>query len=95
MSSSLPVQGNTNIMGLPEDLNLKGNEFGNAVTVFFATYVFFDTPCVVALKIIGPRSLLCFCMMAWGLVCLGSEKTQGTHFTASGDVSGAVVKETL
>lgn len=58
-------------MGLPEDLNLKGNEFGNAVTVFFATYVAFDTPCVIALKIIGPKHLLCFCMGAWGAICLG------------------------
>jgi MFS family permease len=65
------MQGNTNIMGLPEDLNLKGNEFGNAVTLFFATYVAFDAPCVIALKIIGPRRLLCFCMLSWGAICLG------------------------
>lgn len=58
-------------MGLPEDLSLKGNEFGNAVTVFFATYVTFETPCSVALKIVGPKNLLSFCMLAWGAVCLG------------------------
>lgn len=58
-------------MGLPEDLNLKGNEFGNAVTLFFATYVAFETPCSIALKVVGPKNLLSFCMLAWGCVCLG------------------------
>lgn len=64
-------QGATNIMGLPEDLNLKGNEFGNAVTVFYATYVVFETPLSVALKIVGPKNLLSGCMLGWGAVCLG------------------------
>lgn len=64
-------QGNTNIMGLPEDLNLKGNQFGNAVTLFFATYVAFEAPCSIALKLVGPKNLLSFCMLGWGLVCLG------------------------
>ncbi|KEY71706.1 hypothetical protein S7711_02935 [Stachybotrys chartarum IBT 7711] len=63
--------GATNIMGLPEDLNLQGNEFGNAVTLFFATYVAFETPLSVLLKIVGPRNLLSVCMFAWGAVCLG------------------------
>ncbi|ATY66974.1 nicotinic acid plasma membrane transporter [Cordyceps militaris] len=63
--------GNTNIMGLPKDLNLKGNEFGNAVTLFFATYVAFEAPCSIALKVVGPKNLLSFCMLGWGIVCLG------------------------
>lgn len=58
-------------MGLPEDLNLKGNEFGNAVTLFFATYVAFEAPCSVALKLVGPKNLLSACLLGWGTVCLG------------------------
>lgn len=58
-------------MGLPEDLGLKGNEFGNAVTLFFATYVAFEAPCSIALKVVGPKNLLSFCMLGWGIVCLG------------------------
>src|SRR5688572_21852313 len=58
-------------MGLPEDLNLKGNEFGNAVTLFFATYVAFEAPCSIALKLVGPKNLLSACMLGWGTVCLG------------------------
>ncbi|EEY14812.1 high-affinity nicotinic acid transporter [Verticillium alfalfae VaMs.102] len=63
--------GNTNIMGLPEDLGLKGNEFGNAVTLFFATYVAFEAPCSIALKVVGPKNLLSVCMLGWGVTCLG------------------------
>ncbi|SPN97345.1 related to allantoate transport protein [Cephalotrichum gorgonifer] len=63
--------GNTNIMGLPEDLNLQGNQFGNAVTLFFATYVAFETPCSIALKVVGPKIILSMCMLGWGATCLG------------------------
>lgn len=73
------VQGATNIMGLPEDLNLKGNEFGNAVTLFFATYVAFETPCSIALKIVGPKHLLSACMLGWGIVCLGTGFVKNVH----------------
>jgi MFS family permease len=59
-------------MGLPQDLGLVGNEFGNAVSLFFATYVIFETPCSIALKIVGPKNLLCSCMLAWGAVCLST-----------------------
>ncbi|KAL2205644.1 nicotinic acid plasma membrane transporter [Sarocladium strictum] len=71
--------GNTNIMGLPEDLNLKGNEFGNAVTLFFATYVAFEAPCSIALKVVGPKNLLSVCMLGWGTVCLGMGFIKNVH----------------
>ncbi|KAM0614181.1 hypothetical protein ACHAP0_004854 [Verticillium nonalfalfae] len=58
-------------MGLPEDLGLEGNEFGNAVTLFFATYVAFEAPCSIALKVVGPKNLLSVCMLGWGVTCLG------------------------
>ncbi|KAH8907947.1 high-affinity nicotinic acid transporter [Coniochaeta sp. PMI_546] len=64
--------GATNIMGLPQDLGLVGNEFGNAVTVFYATYVFFETPLSVSMKIVGTKNLLSCCMLGWGVVCLGT-----------------------
>ena len=63
--------GNTKIMGLPRGLDLKGNQFGNAVTLFFATYVAFEPPCSIALKVVGPKNLLSVCMLGWGITCLG------------------------
>lgn len=59
-------------MGLPHDLGLVGNQFGNAVTVFYATYVFFETPLSIAMKVVGAKNLLSFCMLGWGVVCLGT-----------------------
>jgi MFS family permease len=59
-------------MGLPHDLGLKGNQFGNAVTVFYATYVFFETPLSILMKVVGAKNLLSCCMLGWGLVCLGT-----------------------
>ncbi|KAL2836941.1 high-affinity nicotinic acid transporter [Aspergillus pseudoustus] len=62
--------GNTQLMGLPEDLGLVGNQFGNAVSIFYATYVTFETPLSVLLKMIGPKYLLSSCFLGWGIVCL-------------------------
>lgn len=62
--------GNAQIAGLPADLGLVGNQYGTAVTLLYATYVPFETPVAVLLKIIGPKYLLTCCCFAWGVVCL-------------------------
>ncbi|CAK7221007.1 hypothetical protein SBRCBS47491_004380 [Sporothrix bragantina] len=64
--------GQAEVMGLPEDLGLVGNQFGNAVTVFYATYVAFETPLTIAMKHVGAKNLLAMCMFGWGAVCLGT-----------------------
>ena len=56
---------------MPEDIGLKGNQFGTAVTLLFVTYVTIETPVAILLKIIGPRYLLSFIAFAWGMVTLG------------------------
>ncbi|PVH89419.1 high-affinity nicotinic acid transporter [Cadophora sp. DSE1049] len=63
--------GNANVAGMPEDIGLKGNQFGTAVTLLFVTYVTIETPVAILLKIIGPRYLLSFIAFAWGMVTLG------------------------
>lgn len=40
------------------------------MTLLYATYVPFETPVAVLLKIIGPKYLLTCCCFAWGVVCL-------------------------
>ncbi|KAI0015435.1 high-affinity nicotinic acid transporter [Xylariomycetidae sp. FL0641] len=62
--------GNAQIAGLPEDTGLVGNQYGTAVTLLYATYVPFEGPVAVLLKIIGPKYLLTFCCFAWGMTCL-------------------------
>lgn len=62
--------GNAQIAGMPDELGLTGNQYGNAVTLLYATYVPFELPVAVMLKVIGPKYLLTLCAAAWGLVCL-------------------------
>lgn len=60
--------GNANIAGLPEDLGLTDNQYGTAVTLLYATYVPFEGPVAILLKIIGPKYLLTGYCFAW---CVG------------------------
>jgi MFS family permease len=55
---------------MPTDIGLKGNEFGTATTLLFATYVTLETPAAILLKIVGAKYLLSFCAFAWGVTTL-------------------------
>uniref|UniRef100_A0A8H7N095 Major facilitator superfamily (MFS) profile domain-containing protein n=1 Tax=Bionectria ochroleuca TaxID=29856 RepID=A0A8H7N095_BIOOC len=46
--------GNAAIVGLTEDLRLTGSQFSTATSVFFATYVAFQIPVVLAMKKLKP-----------------------------------------
>lgn len=50
---------------MPDDIGLIGNQYGTAVTLLYATYVPFEGPVAVMLKIIGPKYLLTGCCFAW------------------------------
>ena len=65
--------GNANVTSMPADIGLVGNQFGTAVTLFYATLVPAEAPMGVLLKIIGPHYLLSFCAFSWGLttLCMG------------------------
>ncbi|KAJ5405764.1 hypothetical protein N7465_007048 [Penicillium sp. CMV-2018d] len=63
--------GNANTAGFSEDLGLVGNQFGTATTLLYATYVPFEGPAAVLLKIIGPKPLLSTCAFCWGITTLG------------------------
>lgn len=75
--------GNANTAGLSDDLGLVGNQFGTATTLLYATYVPFEGPVAVLLKIIGPKPLLTTCAFAWGITTLGMgesiSKNQGNY----------------
>lgn len=64
--------GNADLAGLSESLGLKDNQYGNAVTVLFATYIFFDPISAVLLKIIGPRYMMTGCLLCFGAISLGT-----------------------
>jgi len=59
------------------DIHLKGNQFGNSVTLLYATYVTIEAPTAILLKIIGPRYLLAGCAFCWGVTTLCMAFIQG------------------
>ncbi|KAF7547916.1 hypothetical protein G7046_g8859 [Stylonectria norvegica] len=63
--------GNANIAGMGKDIGLVGNQFGTAVTLLYATYVPFEAPIAILLKIVGPKPLLAICATSWGCVTIG------------------------
>ncbi|QGN13723.1 high-affinity nicotinic acid transporter [Kluyveromyces marxianus] len=64
--------GNAEVAGLSKSLGLVGNQYGNCVTVFFATYIFFDPIGANLLKVIGPKYMMSGCLLCFGAISLGT-----------------------
>lgn len=62
---------NAKLYGLAQDLNLKGNEYNIALTVFFIPYVVFEIAGNYIIKIIRPRFWLAGCILMFGAVSIG------------------------
>lgn len=62
--------GNAEVNGLSQDLGLVGNEYGNAVSLLYVTYVVFETPVALGLKKIGPKYLFAGMYFLFGLCCM-------------------------
>ncbi|KAL2785962.1 major facilitator superfamily domain-containing protein [Aspergillus keveii] len=60
--------GNAKIAGMTEDLNLRGNQYNIALTVFFFPYALFEVPSNVILKIMRPSRWIAIMVLAWGTV---------------------------
>lgn len=60
--------GNANIQGLSEDLNLVGNQYNIALTVFFFPYALLEVPSNMILKRVTPKIWLPAIMVLWGIV---------------------------
>ncbi|KAI1353541.1 major facilitator superfamily domain-containing protein [Xylaria sp. FL0043] len=57
------------LSGLPEDLNLKGNQFQTAVSILFVGYLLVQVPSNLFLNKIGlPGIYLPTCMAIWGVI---------------------------
>ncbi|MCJ1248143.1 hypothetical protein MMC30_005358 [Trapelia coarctata] len=71
--------GNARIDGLIPDLNLVGNQFNVALTVFYVPYILVDVPSNWALKYVGAGYYLPGLMVCWGIVgtCMGLTKSYG------------------
>lgn len=62
--------GNAKLAGLTEDLHLVGNQYGNAVSVMYATYVSLEPLYANMLGVFGPKIVLCFCLTGWSIVSI-------------------------
>ncbi|RMZ02079.1 hypothetical protein D0862_06139 [Hortaea werneckii] len=63
--------GNAKIDGLTEDLNLTGNQFNVALTVFYILYILVDIPSNWVLKKVGGGHYLPLLAVAWGAIACG------------------------
>lgn len=62
---------NAKLYGLAEDLNLTGNQYNTALTLFFVPYVFFEVISNYIIKFISPHIWLSGCIMIFGGVSIG------------------------
>ncbi|KAH7127999.1 major facilitator superfamily domain-containing protein [Dactylonectria estremocensis] len=60
--------GNARLYGLEEDLGLHGNQFQLCVSILFVTYLLFEVPSNLVLKIITPSRWIAFLAVGWGIV---------------------------
>ncbi|KAG9240406.1 high-affinity nicotinic acid transporter [Calycina marina] len=63
--------GNAQIAGMNTEIGLKSNQYGNAVTLLYSTYVTIEAPSAILLKVIGPQYVLAGCSFYWGVTNLG------------------------
>lgn len=60
--------GNARLYGLEEDLALSSNQFQVAVSILFVTYLLFEVPSNLVLKLFTPRRWIAFIAFTWGLI---------------------------
>lgn len=58
--------GNVAVLGIMEELKLKGNQFNVAVQVFFVPYVLMDIPSNILLKKFAPSTWISMLTFLWG-----------------------------
>ncbi|CAG9938537.1 unnamed protein product [Clonostachys rosea f. rosea IK726] len=64
--------GNAAIVGMIEDLHLTGSQFSTAASVFFATYVAFQIPIVLAMKKLKPSRAITMMVVGWSTITIGT-----------------------
>ena len=61
--------GNAAIAGMNDDLDLdRDHRYNIAAMVFFFTYVLFEVPANIMLKLLSPSTWISIMMVSWGLV---------------------------
>ncbi|KAF1982042.1 MFS general substrate transporter [Aulographum hederae CBS 113979] len=63
--------GNAKIQGLPQELNMKGNDYNVALFVFFIPYILFEVPSNWIIKKVEPSTWLSGIMVTFGICTIG------------------------
>ncbi|CAG9986789.1 unnamed protein product [Clonostachys byssicola] len=59
--------GNARLAGLEDDLNMTGDQYNIALTIFFVPYIVFEVPANMALKYLSPRVWIPLIAILWGI----------------------------
>ncbi|KAJ6107092.1 hypothetical protein N7523_008415 [Penicillium sp. IBT 18751x] len=62
--------GNVKVAGMPEDINASEGQFSTAVSIFYVTYVLFESPWAVLMKKLTPRNILTGLCIVWSLTTI-------------------------
>lgn len=71
--------GNARVFGFDEDIGLKSGEFGTIQTLFFVTFVLFETPWVMAIKRFGPDKVLGTALVLFSICTIGTGFIRNYH----------------
>ncbi|TPX16106.1 uncharacterized protein E0L32_004101 [Thyridium curvatum] len=67
---TFPFQGNARLYHLEDDLGLKGNEYQLCVSMLFVTYVTFELPTNLVLKMVQPKRFIPMISIGWGIISM-------------------------
>ncbi|WVW78056.1 hypothetical protein I302_100007 [Kwoniella bestiolae CBS 10118] len=72
--------GNAAVGGMTKDLHFPANGLSLATSIFYVTYVLFETPATVLLRTLRPSRLIPIVIVVWGATVLGNgfAKSYGT-----------------
>ncbi|KAL8283673.1 hypothetical protein RQP46_005468 [Phenoliferia psychrophenolica] len=62
--------GNAKVAGIEKDLNMKGNDYNIAISVYFVPYILLEYPATIMLKRAGPDRMLPLLVGLWGIVTM-------------------------
>ena len=60
--------GNAKVAGMNAELELSGPQYNLALTAFFITYIIFEIPSNIVLKLTRPSLWIAVLVIAWGIV---------------------------
>jgi MFS family permease len=62
--------GNVKVANMPEDIHASTSQFSIAVSIFYVTYVLFESPWAVLMKKLTPRNILTGLCIVWSLTTI-------------------------